>query len=223
MNLGRSILGYGKVGAQLFITFEGLDGCGKTTHAKRLATWLRANGHQVVYTREPGGTKLGSNLRRLLLTSREHSLAPAAEVLLMAADRAQHVQEVIAPSLVNNKIVVCDRFVDSSLAYQGYGLEYPVEAVRTVNEIAADRVTPDLTFFLDVQLETLAARLQQRSTGVDKIEARGLGFHARVREGYLRIIEQDPKRFYCISVSNRSIGSVQAEIRAAVGQRLGSN
>ena len=205
----------------MFITFEGLDGTGKTTHGQLLVGWLNSLGKTALYTREPGGTKLGVSLRRFLLDSQEYQVVPAAEVLLMAADRAQHVQEVIAPALAQGQIVVCDRYVDSSLAYQGFGLGYPLESVQRVNVIATEGLVPDITFWLDATTEELTGRLQRRELGADKIEDRGRGFHERVRAGYHHLIAQEPERFCVVNVGKRKVSDVQEEIRAVVKERLG--
>lgn len=206
----------------MFITFEGLDGVGKTTQAERLVSWLQEQGYDAVYTREPGGTSLGRKLRQILLESREDSLTPAAEVLLMAADRAQHVQEVIRPALLNNKIVVCDRYVDSSLAYQGYGLRFPLEQVRNVNQVAVGGTWPDLTLLLDVDIDVLTQRLIGAERYHDKIEERGREFQNRVRRGYLELAAMESGRFYRIDAGVRGVEDIQAEIRRIVEERMGA-
>jgi len=203
----------------MFITFEGLDGSGKTTQASALVTWLTEMGHDALLTREPGGTGIGQLLRKLLLEKKAPEMHPTTEMLLMAADRAQHVQQVIRPALVNNQIVVCDRFVDSSVAYQGYGLRYNPSHVRVVNEIATGGLSPDITFLLDVDIASLLQRLEKRHNQ-DRIEGRGVSFLERVRDGYLRIAAAEPMRVYRIEAGTRTIEDIQLEIRNVVAREL---
>lgn len=208
-----------------FITVEGPDGAGKSTQTRLLAASLEKAGYDVVLTREPGGTALGSRLRQLLLDPR-NDVAPMTEVLLMAADRAQHVEEVIRPALANNKIVVCDRYIDSSLAYQGYALLKRVEPVRMINEAATGGLWPDLTLLLDVEpavgLQRVAAAAAERQAhGPDRIEQRKLEFHSRVRRGYHKLQQAEPARFVLIDTTRMSVAEVAAQVWKAVKDKLG--
>jgi dTMP kinase len=180
----------------MFISFEGLDGCGKTTQAKRLADYLTAQGHDVMLTREPGGTQVGEAIRNLLLSNKS-DMSPMTEAILYAASRAEMVDRVIRPALDAGKTVICDRFVDSSLAYQG--VMNPVEDVHLLSALAMRGTQPNLTFYLNVPAETAYERIASRSTGKDRIEARGLSYFRRVKANYdslrfPRIVEIDGTR-----------------------------
>src|SRR6185312_6214244 len=147
----------------MFITFEGLDGCGKSTQTERLAAVLRADGHQVVVTREPGGTQIGEQIRGLLLNSRTQGLAPMAELALMFASRAQLIHEVIVPSVKGGKIVLCDRYTDSSEAYQGGGRQLGSEAVLDLHQIICGGLNPDITILMDSEVKASVARARKRN------------------------------------------------------------
>jgi dTMP kinase len=171
-----------------FVVFEGVDGSGKTTQARLAADLLRASGRTVIETREPGGTVLGERLREVLLDSGTGMVSAAAEVALFAAARAQLVAELIAPARARGEWVVCDRFLASSLAYQGVGRGLGIRAVRDANALAVNGCTPDLTIIVDVPLDVARAR---RGRG-DRIEAEGAEFHARVAAGYRELALEDP-------------------------------
>lgn len=176
----------------LFITFEGPEGCGKTTQTQILFRRLRENGHPVLLVREPGSTALGERLREILLHATDVPLAPRAETLLFSASRAQFVDEVIRPRLEAGDVVICDRYADSTLAYQGYGRELNLDALRVIQDFATSGLTPDLTFLLDLPAEDGLRRKQQSAllAGLpawDHFEAEELAFHHRVREGYRRM------------------------------------
>ena len=205
-----------------FISFEGIEGCGKSTQVKLLAEALRAEGYEVVVTREPGGTSIGQALRRILLEPSAPPLAPGAEVLLMLADRAQHVQDVIAPGLRANKIVISDRFVDSTTAYQGYGRGIDLDLLARLNTFACGGYIPQLTLLLDVPVAEGLRRAQQRRgrTVADHFEAESVAFHERVRAGFLEVARAEPQRV-CVIDTNRLVGVVQQEILAVVQKRLG--
>lgn len=179
-----------------FVALEGGDGSGKTTQQRLLAGWLGERGHEVVTTREPGGTPTGLALREVLLTHRAggEALAPRAEALLFAADRAQHVAEVVLPGLRRGAVVVTDRYVDSSLAYQGAGRALPAEEVERLSRWATGGLVPDLTVLLDVDPATAAARRGRDAgrAGEDRMEAESLAFHARVREQFLALAARRP-------------------------------
>jgi dTMP kinase len=174
-----------------FITFEGIEGSGKSTQARLLAEHL---GPDVLLTQEPGGTSLGRGIRRLLLDPRDEAVDPTAELLLYFADRAQHLAERVRPALAAGRTVISDRYVDSSMAYQGYGRGLSLEAIRTLAAVATGGLSPELTVFLDVPVETGLSRIARRG-GVDRLEAEVREFHERVLEGYRRLIAADPRRF----------------------------
>lgn len=177
----------------LFITFEGLDASGKTTQVKSLTQALEARGIEYILTREPGGTELGETLRDMLLSHRYTGMSKRAEMLLYAASRAQHVEELIRPSLLAGKYVICDRFIDSSLVYQGLGLGLGIEDVYKVNMLAIESLLPDLTIVLELSAEQSLQRLEVRG-GLDRIESRSLEYHQRVSEGYRQLKKLFPER-----------------------------
>jgi dTMP kinase len=175
----------------VFVTFEGIDGCGKTTQLRLLQAALEERGLDVVVTREPGGTGLAESIRHTLLHA-TGEIAARSELLLFGAARAQHVKEIIRPALERGAWVLSDRFGDSSVAYQGGGLGLDKEFIRAMNAFATGDLQPDVTFYLD--LESDAAFQRRRGEGEDKIEARGLEFQDRVRAAYLEIAAREPER-----------------------------
>ncbi len=197
----------------LFITLEGIDGCGKTTQARLLAARLRRAGRAVSLTREPGGTPAGESLRRLLL-SPHPALGPEAELFLYLADRALHVAEVVNPALERGEIVVCERYTDSTLAYQGYGRGLDLALLRRLNTLATGGLQPDLTLVLD--LPSFQARLDAKRR--DRLESEGEEFLARVAEGFRKLAGEAPDRLKLVSASAQ-VPEVQAEIALLV-QRL---
>ncbi|MBB2900876.1 dTMP kinase [Kineococcus radiotolerans] len=205
-----------------FVALEGGDGSGKTTQATLLAEWLRERGHEVVVTREPGGTATGRELREVLLNHRgeEQPLSPRAEALLFAADRAQHVAEVVRPGLDRGAVVLTDRYVDSSLAYQGAGRDLPAAEVETLSTWATQGLLPDLTVVLDVDPATAARRRAGRAAD-DRMEAESQAFHARVREQFLLLAARDPARYLVLDAST-SPEVVQQRLREHLAPRLPS-
>jgi len=197
-----------------FITFEGMEGCGKSTQAKLLA---RAIGPDAVLTQEPGGTAIGRAIRQLLLDPANRAMSAEAEVLLFFADRAQHVAEVIRPALAAGKIVISTRYVDTSLAYQGYGRGLDLDRIRSVAVLATGGLRPDLTLFFDLPLEIGLARVVRRG-GRDRLESEVREFHERVRNGYLELAAAEPNRWIRIDASG-SEADVEARTRAAVEAR----
>lgn len=177
----------------LFITFEGIDGVGKSTQLNLVYHKLIDLGYECLKTHEPGGTTLGHRIRQLLLDPEIEEMAENTEALLYAADRAQHIQEVIKPALKEGKIVICDRFLDSSIAYQGYGLRRDLSLIQSVNTWAVSGIMPDLTLCLDLEPEIALSR-----TEGDRIEQRALDYYKRVRDGFQRIAQENPKRFMLI-------------------------
>jgi len=185
----------------IFLSFEGIEGSGKSTQAALLADALGAHGHEVVVTREPGGTQRGQVLRRLLLDPTEPALAPGAELLLMLADRAQHVQELIAPALAANKVVITDRFVDSTSAYQGYGRGFDRTLLQQLNALACGGYMPAITFLMDLPVTEGLQRAGHRrgeTETADHFEAESVAFHERVRAGFLAIARTEPHRVHVL-------------------------
>ncbi|HVO94796.1 MAG TPA: dTMP kinase [Terriglobales bacterium] len=207
-----------------FVTFEGGDGTGKTTQIRALENYLTARGLACVVTREPGGTSLGKLLRQVLVQIGEHEIAPATELFLYLADRAQHVNQVIAPALKAKKIVLCDRFTDSTLAYQGYGRGIDLEQLKRFNDVADGGVRPDLTFLLDCPIEIGLARTNQRAMHEgqpreDRFEREKREFHEKVRAGFLDLAAAEPRRFRVVDAS-RGVDEVTLEIRKIIDREL---
>ena len=214
-----------------FITFEGLDGSGKTTQLRRLAASLTAAGHSVVTLRQPGGTALGDRIRGILLDSKSEAalgpISPLAELALMFADRAQSIAEVIEPALAAGSIVLCDRYTDSSEAYQGAGRELGSERVLALHAAVCDNLQPDLTILLlpDLASSLYRARrrnlrtAQQNGTDENRFEREGDAFYRRIHNAYERIAQREPQRVVAIR-DEASIESIEARIKAIVDQRL---
>lgn len=177
----------------MFISFEGIEGSGKSTVMAAVERALRADGHEVVVTREPGGTPAGDAAREILLHKRDIAISPLAELMLMNASRAQLVADVVRPALARGAVVLCDRYMHSSLAYQGYGRGIPVDVVRAVCDAATGGLMPDLTLLIDVSYETSRARLSERSATHDRMEREEEAFHRRVRGGYLEMAKHDER------------------------------
>lgn len=171
----------------IFIVLEGPDGSGKSTVIKNIRKYLESRGIDVIETREPGGTDIGESIRKIILDNRNKAMLPETEALLLAAARGQHVKEKILPAIESGKVVLCDRFVLSSLAYQGVGRDLGVEEVRMINDFAIKGIRPDLTLFFDVDPETTLQRKTQNKEG-DRLETEGVGFHRKVYDGYLSIL-----------------------------------
>ena len=200
----------------LFVVLEGGDGAGKSTQLTRLAAWLREAGHEVVVTYEPGDTPLGATLRKLLLDPSSGDISPRAEAMLYAADKAQHVYEVVRPALDAGKIVVCDRYVDSMIAYQGAGRVLDADEIRGLADWATGGLVPDLTVVLDVPVE----RAVGEKIGLDRLEAAGTDFHERVRSHFLDLAAQDPSR-YLVLPGREDRDTIEAAIRDRVSALLG--
>jgi dTMP kinase len=203
-----------------FITFEGIDGCGKTTQLRNLAQWMRERGHDVVETVEPGGTPIGRQIRKILLDPANGDIQPRAELLLYFASRAQNVDEVIRPALEAGRTVLCDRFTDSTLVYQGCGRGLDTEVVRDLDRIACRGLRPDVTILIDIDIDTSLARAKRRNerTGPDesRIDEEGAAFHDRVRRGYLALAKAEPGRIVVIDGS-AAIADVGRSIRETLG------
>ncbi|HEX8154322.1 MAG TPA: dTMP kinase [Thermoanaerobaculia bacterium] len=188
----------------MFITFEGIEGSGKTTQQRLVAEHLRARGRTVVITKEPGGTPLADRIRAILLDS-ANVIDPIAEVFLFAASRRQHTTEIIEPALARREVVLCDRYADSTLAYQGFGRLIELDRLRVLNEWATDALRPELTLLFDLPEEVGVRRAVSRNAGAEldegRFEAEDLRFHRRVREGYLSLAAAEPKRFAVIDAN----------------------
>jgi dTMP kinase len=203
--------------ASAFITFEGIDGCGKSTQLRMLASELRLRGREVVSTREPGGTPLGLRIRQLLLDS-EEQVDPLAELLLYAADRAQHVRSHVRPALDSGHIVLSDRFADATVAYQGAGRGFPDEIVSELVALATGGLMPHLTLIFDLPVDESQRRQARRTSKgqkADRLDAEDAAFHTRVRDAYLRIAAADPERVRVIDASG-SVQETQGHVMRAV-------
>jgi dTMP kinase len=199
----------------LFITLEGGDGTGKSTQSALLGEWFTAQGREVVFTREPGGTDLGNQLREIVLHSRGH-IAPRAEALLYAADRAHHIATVVRPALERGAVVIQDRYLDSSVAYQGAGRVLDPDEVRHVSMWATEGLVPDVTIVLDLDPAIGRDRLDAANKQFDRLEAEALDFHTRVRDAYLAMAAAEPERFLVVDATlDRDV------IRDAIVARLG--
>ncbi|MBW4698503.1 MAG: dTMP kinase [Aphanocapsa lilacina HA4352-LM1] len=206
----------------MFITFEGGEGCGKTTQLTLLGDWLEKRCHRVVRTREPGGTALGCSLRGLLLDA-QSAITPTAELLLYAADRAEHLARVVRPALAAGAVVLCDRFYDSTVAYQGYGRSLDLGLIEQLNAIAAGGLRPDLTFWLKLDPQVgLARRLAGNGNTPDRIEAEALAFHQRVHAGFGALASRYPERIRSVDAA-QSVEATAEQIRSAVDAFLNEN
>lgn len=208
----------------IFLSFEGIDGCGKTTQLEGMARRLRAAGCEPVIAQEPGGTRLGNRIRALLLDAANAELQPIPELLLYFASRAQNIAEVIRPALEAGRVVLCDRFTDATAAYQGYGRGLGLQTVRQIEEIACPGVKPDLTFWLDIDPETGVARARRRNNARNgeesRMEQEGFEFYAKVRQGYMEIHQAEPRRVRRIDAAG-SVEDVARRIDEAAASVLG--
>ncbi len=204
------------------IVFEGVEGSGKTTQIQKCQEWLqnsdRLSGTSVVVTREPGGTELGVGLRRLLLEGHRDLICDRAELLLYACDRSQHVEEVLKPQLAYGAIILCDRYTDSTVAYQAYGRGLNLNLINQLNQLATDNLESDLTLWLDIEVEIGLERARQRGT-VDRMEQADLAFHRRVQQGYRELAAAYPQRIVRVDAS-RSQDEVEAQIQEILLEKL---
>ena len=212
-----------------FIVFEGVEGCGKTTQLQRSCQWLLKSGwlsrlqskqllKQLIATREPGGTDLGIGVRQLLLNPAKESIHDRAELLLYAADRAQHVERFLRPHLAEGAMILCDRYTDSTIAYQGYGRGLDFALIDQLNQMATDGLESDLTLWLDLEVEQGLARTQKRGAS-DRIEQANLEFHQRVQQGFAQLAKENPGRIVRID-ADRSELEVAEQIEATLSQHL---
>ncbi len=185
---------------RLFITFEGIDFCGKTTQAKKLANYLKRKGHDVVLIREPGGETISEKIRKILLSEKNREMTHTTELLLYLASRAQLTERIILPNLKQKKIVICDRYSDSTLAYQGYGRGLNKNMIKNLNQVASSGLSPDFTILLDVPVEISLKRKarEKKNKGGDRLEKEKFEFHQRIRDGYLKIAQKNKKRIKII-------------------------
>ncbi|MSP38011.1 MAG: dTMP kinase [Deltaproteobacteria bacterium] len=203
-----------------FVTFEGGDGSGKTTQIRALERYLTQRGRACLVTREPGDNSLGKPIRQILLEVADHEVAQATELFLYLADRAQHVAELISPAIAAGKIVLCDRFTDSTLAYQGYGRGIDLKLLRQLNDLADAGEQPDLTFLLDCPVAVGLARTSRRQSEVgqpreDRFEREKVEFHEKIRAGFLEMADAEPARFRIIDAA-QSVEAVWRDIQAIV-------
>lgn len=203
----------------MFITLEGPDGSGKTTQAHLLVEWLRELDYEVVLTREPGGTEIGDQIRAVLHDPHNTAMDARTEILLYSASRAQHAAQLIRPALAAGRVVISDRYADSTLAYQGYGRGLDLDELRAITSFATGGLTPDLTLYFDiVPREGLQRRLLSGEEW-NRMDAEELAFHRRVRDGYLKLVSQEPERWVVINAA-QPMEEVQAEVKATVKVRL---
>ncbi|MBQ9916026.1 MAG: dTMP kinase [Microbacterium sp.] len=205
-------------GPGLFLTLEGGDGAGKTTQAALLEEWLRAQGREVVRTREPGGTDVGVRIRDIVLHHRGH-IAPRAEALLYAADRAHHIETVVQPAIARGDVVIQDRYLDSSVAYQGAGRVLDADDVRELSLWATGGLLPDLTVLLDLDPASARARLDADDKPFDRLEAEKAEFHERVRAAFLTLAAAEPERFLVLDATEPA-AVLAVRVREAVASRL---
>lgn len=191
----------------LFITFEGPDGCGKTTQMKLLAEYFEKKGKEVVLTREPGGKGLGEKVREILLNY-DGEVSDRCESFLFLADRAQNIDIIVNPAVKEGKIVLCDRHIDSTVAYQGYGRGLNIDRINMLNNLATNGKKPDLTLVFDVDVETSMKRVGKEK---DRMENAGIDFHNRVRKGYLELAKQEPKRIKVLDAT-KSIEEIHKDV-----------
>ena len=202
----------------MFITLEGPEGSGKTSHIKPLTEWLITQGYKVFATREPGGTSIGEQIRNVIHDLKNTEMHPRTETLLYQAARAQIVEQVIRPKLAEKTIVISDRYYDSTIAYQGYGHQQNLDQVRALVKYATGGLTPDLTILLDVDVEVGLKRKKQNNVEWNRMDAYEVEFYSRVRAGYLEMVRQEPKRWVVVDAS-REWDEVQEALRKVIGAK----
>jgi len=203
----------------MLITFEGPEGSGKSSQISRLAAFIEAHGFSIVTTREPGGTAIGDQIRDCLHDVNNTEMIAATEFLLYSASRAQLVKELIRPALIEGKIVLCDRYADSTIAYQGYGRKLDLADLKQITHFATDGLKPDLTFLLDIDVERGLARRMEGNAEMNRLDLEAVAFHRRVRDGYHKLAQAEPQRWYVID-ADRSVDSVQADLQSVLLSRI---
>ena len=203
------------------ITFEGLDGCGKTTQLEKAKDWLTEQGYDVLKTRQPGGTKIGQQIRRILLDPKHKELQPESELLLYLSDRIQHIQETIIPAKATGKIVLCDRFHDSTVAYQGYGRGLNLNSIESVVAHCIKPYDPDLTILLNISPETVPLRLEQREEYAekDRLDLESLNFFKKTAQGFQVLAAAETERYVCLN-GEQDIEVIHQEIVAVLQERF---
>lgn len=200
-----------------FITFEGCDGCGKSTQLKMLSNYLAEKGIPHIFTREPGGGKISEAIREILLSGKNMEMTDECEALLYAASRVQHLRDRVDPALQEGKLVICDRYVDSSLAYQGYGRGLGVEFIGKINAYALENYLPDVTIFIDLSPEA-AFKRKHGADQNDRLELAGMEFHNRVYEGFKALAKENPDRFVCIN-GEQTPDEIFAQVLSALKEK----
>lgn len=202
----------------LFVSFEGIEGSGKSTQAKILYDFLKQKEYPVILTREPGGTAIGNNIREILIDKQNNKISPITELLLNFASRAQHLQELILPALKNNQIVITDRFYDSTLAYQGFGMGIETTIIEKLHQITINSIEPDITFLFLLPVEEAFQRIGSRAEN-NRYEALSLDFHHKVYNGFLQIAKNNPHRFRIIDASD-TIDNIAKKITEEIVQQI---
>jgi len=205
--------------AGLFVTLEGPEGSGKSTQLPLLVSWLSSLGYTVLHTREPGGTCISERIRDLVHDPAHTEMNPRAEILLYSASRAQLVAEVVRPALAAGQIVICDRYFDSTYAYQGYGRGLSLEALRYITNFATEGLKPDVTLYLDIDPEVGLQRRLKGGDEMNRLDCEALAFHRRVRAGYMDLASAEPERWVCID-ADAAVAIVQEKLRAALVPKL---
>lgn len=202
----------------MFISLEGPEGSGKTSHIPQLVKFLQKLGYRVTSTREPGGTSIGDQIREVILSNKNTEMHPRTEILLFQASRSQLVEQIIIPHLTRGEVVICDRYADSTIAYQGYGHQVDLEKLYAIVEFATGGLKPDLSILLDLPVETGLKR-RQKDGDINRLDAFVLEFHQRVRAGYHEITRQEPQRWAVID-ANRPFNHVQQDLRKVIHEKL---
>jgi dTMP kinase len=203
----------------VFISLEGIEGCGKSTQARMLYEYISSLGYCVILTREPGGTPIAEKIRGILLDTKNESMTDTTELLLYLASRSQHVEQIIKPALCDEKIVICERFSDATCAYQGYARGFDLQVIETLTKIATYGLEPNLTIILDLEVEEGLLRAERFKNHLDRIESQSIDFHNKVRNGYLDIAHKNPERVKVID-ANGSIEDVHFRIKQCVNHSL---